>query len=159
MSISNISRSFEEFVSHAMNDLSLWNRSTDSSKDSTRRFFLSLSECSRASGIPASGKLSGTLRESTLSDKATGSGGMTVRFPTIRRLTVVGLGFHLDCGSSHVEKSASNQVPQKIRQLVHQKHDGQVQKQGLIWMSTEWECFVTDRQRNHGATVVLKKVP
>ena len=64
-SISKISRSSEEFVSHAMDDLSLWNRSTDSSKDSTQRFFLSLSKGSRASGIPSSGKLSSTLPEST----------------------------------------------------------------------------------------------
>ena len=39
-------------------------------------------------GIPASGRLSGTLTESTLADEAEGSGGMMVRFPTIRRLTV-----------------------------------------------------------------------
>ena len=36
---------------------------------------------------------------------------------------------HLDCGTVHAEKSASNQVPKKIRQLVHQKHEEQVQKQ------------------------------
>ena len=90
MSIINISRSSEEFVTHAMDDLSLWNQSTDSSKDSTRRFFVSLSEGSRASGIPDSGEVSGTLRESTLSDKTKGAGEKAVRFPTIRRLSITG---------------------------------------------------------------------
>ena len=76
-----------------MDDFSLGNQSTDSSKDSTRRYFVSPSEGSRASGIPASGKLPGTLRESTLLDKAKGSGGMTFRIPRIRRLTVAGSAF------------------------------------------------------------------
>ena len=57
------------------------------------RFFVSLSEGSRAPGIQDSGKPSSTLPESTLSDKPKVLGSMTVRFPTIRRLTVVGLKF------------------------------------------------------------------
>ena len=50
-----------------------------------------------------------------------------------------------------MEKSASNQVPEKIRQLLHQNHEEQVQKQGLI----EWDCFCagsTNRSEGRSGT-------
>ena len=47
----------------------------------------------RTSGKPASLRLSGTLAESTLSDKTKGAGEMVVRFPTIRRLAITGSAF------------------------------------------------------------------
>ena len=56
-------------------------------------FFESPSEGSRTSGKPASLRLSGTLAESTLSDKTKGAGEMVVRFPTIRRLSITGSAF------------------------------------------------------------------
>ena len=85
-SISNISRSSEEFVSHAVDHVPLSNQSKDSPKDSTRRFFVSPSGGYRASGIPASRKLSSILTESTFSDKSEGATRMMIRFPANRRL-------------------------------------------------------------------------
>ena len=121
------SRSSETLVIHAKDDFSLWNQSTDSSKDSTRRFFVSPSEGSRTSRNLASLRLSGTLAESTLSGKAKGAGEMMVRFPTTRRLSLTGSAFSRELRANSpclrsilVVKSVSNQELEKIHQLTHQ---------------------------------------
>ena len=113
-SISNISRSSEEFVSHAVDHVPLSNQSKDSPKDSTRRFFVSPSGGYRASGIPASRKLSSILTESTFSDKSEGATRMMIRFPSKSASQLPDLHFprnfeptHPGCGSVLLEKSAS----------------------------------------------------
>ena len=127
---------------------------------------MSPSEGFRATGIPASGRLSGTLAESTSSDKAEGTGRTMVLFQQHGVSELPDLHFlrnfepsHPGCGSNLVKKYSSTQVPRKTRQLVHQTHDKEIQRQYLLWMTNEWEYFATDRPRCQRVAKVQKKVP
>ena len=124
----------------------------------------------RAPEAPAfqhSGRLSGTLTESTLSDEAKGTGGMMVRFSSNTashscRICIFLWNFEPtrpDCGSNLVTECASIQLPRNTRQLVHHTLERQIRKQDLVWMANEWECFATDRPRCQRVTKVQRKVP